>query len=76
MLIRLYKNDSIIRIISYAVCTYNIDASTVTKRNFIKVKCMSRNLVMYVKSYLLILQERKPNIIRGVYITDAGMPKV
>lgn len=61
-------------VISYVL--YNIDASSVTKRNFTKVKCMSSNLIISVKSYSLILQERKPDIIRGVYITDAGMPKV
>lgn len=65
-------------VISYEVCTYNIDASTVTKRKFTEVKCMSQSLIMYryVKSYSLILQERKTDIVRGVYIKNAGMPKV
>lgn len=63
-------------VISYEVCTYNIDASTVTKRKFTEVKCMSQSLIMYVKSYSLILQERKTDIVRGVYIKNAGMPKL
>lgn len=63
-------------VISYEFCTYNIDASTVTKRKFTEVKCMSQSLIMYVKSYSLILQERKTDIVRGVYIKNAGMPKV
>lgn len=63
-------------VISYEFCTYNIDASTVTKRKFTEVKCMSQSLIMYVKSYSLILQERKTDIVRGVYIKNAGMPKL